>query len=139
MATDTWPPNIEAAAAEYDLPVRVDAADLMDVPDGLVRAGDELHNPDNWKTCPDCRVGCPVTSTSCFKCGADFPEETVREPVRNRGPVVGICERCGHEIHAIEADGVGPLTGHGCAEGFRNHPDGEGIRLTTDADPWGDG
>jgi len=34
--------------------------------------------------------------------------------------VVGVCERCGHQIH----EGV---VGHGCEDGYREHRDGEGI------------
>lgn len=51
------------------------AADLMDTPDGLVRRGDEFHDPENWQDCPICRVECPADSSSCFNCGAALEGE----------------------------------------------------------------
>lgn len=48
----------------------VDVEDVMDSPEGLIRSGDEFHDPDNWVRCPRCRVGCPVDFERCFRCGA---------------------------------------------------------------------
>lgn len=127
-------PDIEAAAEEYDAPIDVDVEDLMETPEGLVRVGDEFHDPDNWKECPGCGVDCPVDSTSCFNCGHEFDPETVEEiDFWGDAPVVGICERCGHEIHGSDSEGVGPVIGHVCEDGFRQHRNGEDIRRVDDS------
>jgi|GEM_PF-3295275 len=68
---------------------------------GIFQAGEV---PD---TAPHDELGRDPESDEPFDhCGAD---------------VIGVCQRCGHEIH----EGV---TGHGCSEGFRSHRDGEAIR-----------
>lgn len=41
--------------------------------------------------------------------------------------VVGVCEVCGKKIEDTLND-WSYVGGHGCADGFRNHPNGEGIR-----------
>lgn len=45
---------------------------LFDVPDGMVRAGDEIHDPANWDRCPRCGTDCPADATGCWRCGARF-------------------------------------------------------------------
>lgn len=47
---------------------------LFDVPDGMVRRGDEIHDPENWTCCPECGLDCPATSETCFGCGEKLVE-----------------------------------------------------------------
>lgn len=109
--------------------LELDAAELMTTPDGLIRVGDEFRDPDNWKECSVCGIDCRVTSTACWNCGHEFAPETIEEiDFWGDAPVVGICERCGHEIHEPTGEGVGPVVGHNCVDGFRHHPAGEGIK-----------
>lgn len=57
-----------------DAPTEIDAADLMDAPEGTVRSGDEFHRPENWVRCARCGVDCPHDSETCFNCGASLVE-----------------------------------------------------------------
>lgn len=116
--------DVAQATEEYDAPIAIDVEDLMETPEGLVRAGDEFHDPANWRACPRCGVDCPADSTSCFSCGAPFAPATMVgiEPDRE---VVAVCEYCGHEIR--ETPEWASVDGHVCEDGFRRHPDGEGI------------
>lgn len=50
----------------------MNVTELMDTPPGLVRRGDEFHDPKNWERCSDCGVDCPIDSTDCFNCGAEL-------------------------------------------------------------------
>lgn len=47
---------------------------LFDVPDGMVRRGDEIHDPANWTNCLNCGVDCPADAERCFNCDEPLVE-----------------------------------------------------------------
>ena len=92
--------DVEQALAEVDrddYPEMVDVTDLMSAPEGMVQVGDEFRVVD--------------------------PDAAGEDPAE----VVGICERCGHELRDTP-HGWSRAVGHTCEDGYREHPDGEDIR-----------
>lgn len=57
---------------EDQAPVPIGVAELMAVPDGCFRAGDELLTGENWNGCVACRTLYPAGASTCFNCGAEL-------------------------------------------------------------------
>lgn len=53
-----------------DIPVE----SLFDISNGMIRRGDEVHNPSNWICCSECRAECPADAETCFNCGSKLVE-----------------------------------------------------------------
>lgn len=50
----------------------MNATDVMDAPEGTVRAGDEFHDPANWVRCDTCGHDSPDDLEECWYCGEDL-------------------------------------------------------------------